>query len=89
MIPTNLRPSDFKVIQIPDTTHFYFEHKFTKKFAEYALCLEPCMNGYCVAIYDMENDLVCDKECTRAINPLHMFEAMQFVSRYLNKFLMS
>ena len=38
----------------------YFSYKDDK----YEICLEPCMNGYEVAIYDLRQDLLKPKICT-------------------------
>ena len=46
---------DFKVIN-----DLYFSYK-TDGFE---LCLEPCLNGYDVALYDLDQDLIYFKECT-------------------------
>lgn len=42
-----------------------FQHHFTHKLADGGeVCLEACMNGYCVARYDAHRDLIGEKICT-------------------------
>lgn len=41
-----------------------FDHYFTYKNNQYEVCLESCLNGYDVAIYDLSQNLIGEKECT-------------------------
>ncbi len=41
-----------------------FGHHFSYKDGEYEVCLEACLNGYDVAIYDNKQNLIGEKECT-------------------------
>lgn len=43
-----------------------FGHVFTHTFEDGSgeLCLESCMNGYCVARYDKDRELIGEKKCT-------------------------
>lgn len=41
-----------------------FGHTFTYKDGKYEVCLESCLNGYDVAVYDSEQNLIGEKECT-------------------------
>lgn len=41
-----------------------FGHMFTYKNDKVEVCLESCLNGYDVAIYDLEQNLIGEKECT-------------------------
>lgn len=43
-----------------------FGHLFTHKLDEGGeICLESCMEGYCVGRYDKNLDLLGEKKCTR------------------------
>lgn len=40
-------------------------HYLGKVIGDIEVCLEPCLNGYCIAIYDNESkELLRDKVCT-------------------------
>jgi len=42
-----------------------FNHLFTHKLEGGGeVCLESCLNGYCVGVYDEKLDLIGDKTCT-------------------------
>ena len=42
-----------------------FGHTFTHKLKDGGeICLESCMNGYCVGKYDKDLNLIGEKECT-------------------------
>ncbi len=41
-----------------------FGHYFSYKDEKYEVCLESCLNGYDVAIYDNNQNLIGEKECT-------------------------
>jgi hypothetical protein len=42
-----------------------FGHVFTHQLEDGGeICLESCLNGYCVARYDKAKDLIGEKECT-------------------------
>src|SRR3989304_6839056 len=49
-----------------------FAHYFTYTDGKYEVCLESCLNGYDVAIYDVNKDLVGEKECTNIEGMLEM-----------------
>jgi len=67
---------------------FYLGHDFD----EYEICLEPCMNGYCVAIYK-GGEIVSEepKRCTNLKSPrgtvmitefpIHLKQFSSFVNR--------
>lgn len=43
-----------------------FGHVFTHKLEEGGeICLESCMEGYCVGKYDKDLNLIGEKECTK------------------------
>lgn len=42
-----------------------FGHYFTTRLENgNELCLEACMGGYCVALYDDKQNIIGEKECT-------------------------
>jgi hypothetical protein len=41
-----------------------FGHYFSYKDDKYEVCLESCLNGYDVAIYDLNQNLIGEKTCT-------------------------
>jgi len=49
-----------------------FGHYFTFTDGKYEVCLESCLNGYDVAIYDMNKNLIGEKECTNIEGMLEM-----------------
>lgn len=50
-----------------------FGHRFFTKLEDgREVDLESCMNGYCVAIYDENLDLIGDKTCTNIEGMLEM-----------------
>lgn len=56
-----LTVADFKRIDLTPP-RFYWSHVTED---EYEVCLEPCLNGFDVAIYDLEHQLVVrHKKCT-------------------------
>jgi len=56
----------FSVVPVSNG-RFYFSHwTFDKK----ELCLEVCLNGLCVALYDENQNLIGKKVCTNIPDPL-------------------
>ena len=51
--------ADFKTIILDGGTGY-----MSYKNAKFEICLEPCMNGCDVAIYDLSGELLEDKYCT-------------------------
>jgi len=50
-----------------------FGHVFTHWLADGGeICLESCLNGYDVAIYDKERNLIGEKKCTNIKEMLEM-----------------
>lgn len=42
-----------------------FAHYFTTKLEDNReVCLEACLNGYCVGVYDENQNLIGEKTCT-------------------------
>ena len=41
-----------------------FGHYFTAQVDGKEVCLESCMGGYCVAVYDAKKNLIGEKTCT-------------------------
>ena len=64
--PAKLKFRNFEVKlispELTDLTH-YFSSEVTIRHKRYEVCLEPCPNGFDVAIYDDFN-LVLPKKCT-------------------------
>jgi len=54
-----LKPSDFERVEV-DKEHYYLGYK--KDNIE--LCLEPCLDGFDVALYE-NGELLYPKECTK------------------------
>ncbi len=52
--------SDFEMIRIDNNPVPYFSYKTDNV----EICLEPCLNGLDVAIYDLNQELLEPKECT-------------------------
>ena len=52
---------DFKRLGGPGS----FAHYFSYKNDKYEVCLESCLGGYCVGIYDLNKNLIGDKTCTK------------------------
>jgi hypothetical protein len=51
----------FNRIDSPQVLSHYFSHK-TEDGRE--VCLESCMSGYCVAVYDATQNIIGKKTCT-------------------------
>jgi len=51
-----------------------FNHFFSYKNDKHEICLESCVGGYDVAIYDLEQNLLKPKECTN----INMSEGIVF-----------
>ena len=68
--PAKLKFRNFEVKflspEISDLTH-YFSSEITIRRKIYEVCLEPCLNGFDVAVYDDLN-LVLPKKCTNLDN---------------------
>lgn len=56
-----LTKKSFDRIDSPQVLGHYFSHK-TEDGRE--VCLESCMSGYCVAIYDATRNIIGEKTCT-------------------------
>ena len=53
--------TDMRISQFEPTDIGYISYKFGK----FEICLEPCLNGFCVAIYDNKQNLLEPKKCTK------------------------
>lgn len=63
MKDTKLRIGDFKRVGQPGSFAHYFTHTLPDGRE---VCLESCMEGYCVGVYDRpEGSLIGEKNCTR------------------------
>lgn len=50
-----------------------FGHTFTHKLKDGGeICLESCLNGYCVGKYDQNLNLIGEKECTNIESMMEM-----------------
>lgn len=60
---------DFKREGVPGSFQHYFSHTFANGDE---LCLEACLNGYCVAKYDKNKEIIGKKICTNLEGMLDM-----------------
>lgn len=60
-LPNQLKYRSFQVVVL-DSGDFYFSYKFNRK----EICLEKCLNGFDVAIYDDNQGLLEPKVCTNS-----------------------
>ena len=58
----NLKAEDFKLIKAENNIR-YLQYKF-KDGTKRSICLEPCLNGFCIGYYDGEDEMITDKICT-------------------------
>lgn len=49
---------DFEAIQVFDIPYYSY------KTDEFELCIEPCLNGFDVSLYNLNQDLIYPKQCT-------------------------
>lgn len=66
-----LTEKDFEKVDISNNL-WYLVYKF-KDGTKRSICLEPCLSGFCVGIYDGEEELLADKVCTLIPNHIHEF----------------
>lgn len=64
-----LRIGDFKRIGEPGSFQHYFSHKLPDGRE---MCLEACVAGYCVGLYNKRGDLLGKKICTNFPDMLEM-----------------
>jgi hypothetical protein len=69
-----LSPTDFKKITL-EGGYSYFSYKHPN----FEICLEPCLNGFDVAIYSNEQELLDSKQCTDMELPDAMDKTSQFI----------
>ena len=64
------------------------------KTDRHEICLEPCLNGWDVALYDLEQNLIGDKYCTNVKTYPHidthewydlLFDAVKIANRKLQE----
>ena len=67
-----LTPADFKRIQIENTNLGYLSHTLP---AGEEVCLESCLNGFDVAVYNKNKNLIGEKTCTN-LNPINIILAL-------------
>lgn len=56
---------DFKKVSVGVGFPEFYQH-FTKDMRQ--VCLEPCLQGFCIGIYDDEEELIGTKRCTNLSN---------------------
>lgn len=83
---TTLTLGQFNPVKL-DSRYFCLEYPFQVKDRSYTLCLEPCLNGYDIAIYDDKKDLVCQKRCMDQQYDVPFDEVLQVATNYLVEFL--
>ena len=80
-----LTTESFSVIELPDTNIYYMAHK-TADGCE--VCLEPCLYGYCVGIYDDTQNIIGEKTCTKfkswSLGPEALYAAIDIANKKLN-----
>lgn len=54
-----LTRKDFTRIDL-DKDHYYYSFKMDK----IEICIEPCVGGFCVAPYDLHNEILEPRKCT-------------------------
>lgn len=52
---------DFKRVDMENSFGHYYEHRFADGTT---ICLESCMDGYCIARYDARQEIIGNKICT-------------------------
>ena len=62
MRPINITTLDFTPVPVdPKGELFYWSYRASENVE---VCLEPCLSGYCIGIYDKQENLLIPKECT-------------------------
>lgn len=71
---SKLTIGDFKREGCKGSFDHYFSFKEESQSGSIEICLEACLEGYCVAIYDGKESLLVDfpKECTKIEGMLDM-----------------
>lgn len=87
---TNLKVKNFEWVPMDSYSGIGF---FTAKYKDYVICLEPCLNGLDVAVYDKRLNLITDKVClnetdrvkdTKYLMKRGVEEANKMLSRLIN-----
>ncbi|MCK4307283.1 hypothetical protein KAW50_03535 [candidate division WOR-3 bacterium] len=64
MRSTDLERIDFKIIHLKGTSRHYFS--FLDRPNEIEICLEPCLDGFCIASYTPDTSMLLEKKlCTK------------------------
>lgn len=72
----HLTKQSFK-IQTVDGRPYFAAFVDTQERGPIEICLEPCLEGYCVAAYDKRKELIGDKLCTKT--PVRGYEMDAFI----------
>lgn len=83
---------DFEPILIADTSCSYFSKVLLWKGKTIEICIEPCLNGFDIAFYDEDKELIGPKkDCTNIKKTDKIFEgftkALEIVNKKLKKLL--
>lgn len=62
-----LTRKDFSITYVGEVSHYSFH------LGGYELCLEVCLDGFCVGLYDPNKGLVVPKECIRSDHQYDIF----------------
>lgn len=78
-----LNITDFQPIQLDKSQWMYLAYRDDK----IEICLEPCMSGFCVGIYDVKspNVVILPKRCTA--EPTVLSSRLQQAVEYANELL--
>lgn len=73
---------DFTFVRMTNTLGHYWSHVMP---GGEELCLESCMAGYCVALYDRHKNILGEKRCTemsrdRYSDPIILLRALELAN---------
>ncbi len=78
-----LQLEDFTRIEVPGTYHAYFSHTLEDGRE---VCIEPCLNGFDIAIYNLDKDVIGEKTCTNMDGyQYQLIEAMKRAIEIVNQ----
>jgi hypothetical protein len=66
---------DFKKVAVGVGFPSFLQH-YTKDMRQ--VCLEPCLEGFCIGIYDDEDELIGEKRCTKITPNPELLGAFRF-----------
>ena len=70
---------DFHEVKEKDSIIDYYSYTIFETGHE--ICIEPCMNGFCVGIYDKNKWLIAPKKCTN-MNPWTLPKALNMAVEF-------